>query len=221
MSTPAARKPGRPSLLTNDTRKALLDAVKLGAPVELCAAAAGIGETTFYAWMADGRAEHDAIEAGAEPRPDKERYLELYREVTANRVQAATRNVAAIQKAVQGGAVTEETTRTFRDHDGQVVTETTVKRAAPDWRAGAWYLERQFGRFFGKAAQEVQLTGAGGGPIQVSSDAEELSKRLSEHLAAAGGGAALPALGMAGNGDAGGEDDVLDVEVEDVIEHTE
>lgn len=213
MSTPETRKPGRPSLLTDETRKALLDTVKLGAPVELCAAAAGISETTFYTWMADGRAENDAIEAGNEPREEKAKFLDLYREVTSNRVQAATRNVAAIQKAVQGGQVTEETTRTYRDHDGQVVTETTVKRAAGDWRAASWYLERQFSRFFGKAATEVQITGAGGGPIQVSNDAVDLSARLSAHLASAGA-LTIPALEAGASGES--EDDVLDVEaVED------
>jgi len=214
MTTPVdpGRRPGRPSLLTDDTMKVLLDTVKIGAPVELCAAAAGIGEATFYRWMAEGRAEHEAIEAGADPREDKAALLELYLGVTANRVQAATRNVAAIQKAVQGGAVTEETTRTFRDHDGQTVTEKTVKRAAPDWRAASWYLERQFARHFGKAATEVQITGAGGGPIQVAAEAEDLSRRLSEHIAVATAGTAL-ALPEAVGGDDGDDDDDGDGEI--------
>lgn len=184
------RRPvGRPrKVVDENVQKTLLQALRLGVPISLACQAADIAESSFYGWMQRGYDEHEAQAAGEEPDEAEAPYLDLFREVKTARADAAVRNVGVIQKAAQGGTVTEETKETLPDG----TRRETVKRSAPDWRAAAWYLERSHRNEFGKGADQVEVTGKGGGPIEVTADAEDLSRRLAEHLAA--GVASTPAL---------------------------
>lgn len=178
-------KGGRPTLLTEDVEERLLAAVRVGSPVELSCQHAGISPSVFYKWMKLGREEHEAIADGEEPTEDYAAHLALFEGVTKARADAAVRNVTHVQKSAAGGYVTEEVTRKYRDPEtGKIIEETTVKRASPDWRAAAWYLERSHQAHFSKAAEQVEVTGEGGGPVQVSVDARDLAKRLQEHIEA-------------------------------------
>ena len=49
----------RPSKLTPETQKRIIDAIELGLPPEAAAAHAGIACSTFYKWTARGREEDD------------------------------------------------------------------------------------------------------------------------------------------------------------------
>lgn len=209
----ARRKTGRrPFLVDTDVAKTLVDAIKLGVPVSTACQAADISESIFYQWTARGRDAHENREAfedgdpAATPfDPADQPYLDLYLEIRKARATAATRNVGLIQKVAQGGSITEETVRTYRDHDtGELVQEKTVKRQAPDWRAAAWYLERSHKPEWGKGVDQVEVTGADGGPIQVAVDAEDLSNRLSKHLAE--GIATTPVLPALEAGGSDGDD---------------
>jgi hypothetical protein len=179
------RLPGRPSLLTETVQKRLLDAVKLGVPVKTACEHAGIHANTFYRWMARGYSEHEATAQGEDPIAEETPYLELYTAVSAGRAEAAIRNVGLIQKSAQGGYVTKTTEKKYKDVEtGQIIKEYSEDIASPDWRAAAWYLERIAPDEFGKDAVHVEVTGAGGGPIEMSQGMEELSARLAAHLAA-------------------------------------
>lgn len=192
------RPPGRPRKLLNDeVQKRLIEALQLGVPVATACQAVDIAESTFYVWMQRGNDEFEERaraadgDTQAQPDDDESIYHDLFVAVKKARAYAAVRNVGVIAKAANGGQVTEETTRKYRDPDtGELVTETTVKRTAPDWRASAWYLERSHRADWAKGAEQVELTGAGGGPIQFSVDADDLSRRLAEHIEA--GVAATP-----------------------------
>ncbi|MEQ7008418.1 hypothetical protein ABN028_19790 [Actinopolymorpha sp. B17G11] len=182
------RKPGRPTLLNPEVERRLVDAVRLGAPVAVASAHAGISEQSFYNWMNAGREEIEARDAGEPPNPDHEPHMRLWERIIDARAAATIRNVGQLQKAAAGGYVTEETTRKFRDPEtGRIITETTTKRAPVDWRAAAWWLERQQRSHFGKGVDQVELTGANGGPLQVEAtvDVQALTQRLQAHLATA------------------------------------
>jgi hypothetical protein len=208
------RPPGRPTLLNEQVKSRLLDALKLGVPIRTAAEHAGIHVNTFGRWMARGYSEHEARAQGKEPLEEETPFLDLYLAAQEAQSEAKLRNVGLVQKAAQGGYVTKETTKKYRDVEtGQVVTETLVEKAPPDWRAAAWWLERAAKDEFGKDAVQVQVSGAGGGPVQVNSSLEDLSKKLAEHLA---GNAAIAAITA---GEAGDEDDPDTVDA-DVVEDT-
>lgn len=186
----------RTRLMEPGVHKTLVDRTKLGLPGGLAAMAAGISERTFLDWMQRGAAESDRLadleEAGEESPaidPYAKPFLLLYRDVMQARAVAASHAMVNLQKSAVGGFITEETTRTFRNADGQKVTETTIKRQPPDWRANSWLLERQFRRDFGRDATQVEITGLPVESATTATDgkldpASDLAKRITDHLAA-------------------------------------
>lgn len=220
------RRPAQPAtgmrhLLTQDRHDRLVELSKAGVPALLAAPQVGVTTRTFDRWLARGRAEEDRIldettDDGDEPPPrdTEEPYLLLWRDVDAARAVAATRNVLQLQKVATGGYVTKETTRQFRDPvTGKVVTETVKDVASPDWKANAWMLERQVRDHFGRATEQVEVSGPGGGPVEYAArDADALAGKIADNIAAmAAARAARPAL-VATPAPAD-EPDVVDAEV--------
>jgi hypothetical protein len=179
------RGPGRPSkLLDPQIVKTLVEALRLGVPVSIACQGSGVSESAFYGWMQRGWAEQEErTNPDYVPNPDEQPHLDLFLTVTKARSEAAMRNVGLIQKAAQGGAVIEETTKKYRDHSGEQVEEKTLKRTGPDWRAAAWYLERAHRSEFAKGAEQVEISGPGGGPVSISGEEiDRLSAKLTLHI---------------------------------------
>jgi transposase len=186
-----ARRPqsrsGRPRLLSDEVEARLVAASRTGVAVELAAEMAGVSRSSFLGWMARGRAEVEAREGGADQDPDEEEYVVLYEKVRTARATAAARAMMNIRRVADGGIVTKVTTRKFRDSvTGEIVEETVEDRTSPDWRADAWYLERQHREYYGKdAIVAVEITGLGDGPagpddqpVDLSALAERLDRTL-------------------------------------------
>ncbi|MER7951995.1 hypothetical protein ABTY59_31850 [Streptomyces sp. NPDC096079] len=178
---------GRPRLLSEEVEQRLVSASRTGVAVELAAEMAGVSRSSFLAWMARGRAEVEARETGEEPDPVEDEYAALYEKVRTARATAAARAMMNIRRVADGGIVTKTTTRQYRDGvTGEIVTETVEDRTPPDWRADAWYLERQHREQYGKdAVVAVEITGLGDipqgddeGPVDLSALAERLDKSL-------------------------------------------
>jgi transposase len=178
--------PGRPRLLSEDVEARLVAASRTGVAVELAAEMAGISRTSFLRWMARGRAEAEAREAGEPPEEEESEYAALYEKVRTARATAALRAMANIRRVADGGIVTKVTTRRFRDSvTGEIVEESVEDRTSPDWRADAWYLERQHRAHYGKdAVLAVEITGLGGQAdddeqlVDLSALADRLDKTL-------------------------------------------
>lgn len=180
-------RPGRPRLLSEEVEARLVAASRTGVAVELAAEMAGVSRTSFLRWMARGRAEIEAREEGEPPAEEESEYAALYEKVRTARATAAARAMANIRRVADGGIVTKVTTRRFRDSvTGEIVEETVEDRTSPDWRADAWYLERQHREHYGKdAIVAVEITGLGDvpadqddAPIDLSALAERLDRSL-------------------------------------------
>ncbi|MET8696823.1 hypothetical protein ABZV65_30285 [Streptomyces bauhiniae] len=191
MSRRKPRRPartGRPRLLSEEVEARLVAASRTGVAVELAAEMAGVSRSSFLAWMARGRAEVEAREEGEQPDPDEEEYAALYEKVRTARATAGARAMMNIRRVADGGIVTKVTTRQFRDSvTGEIVTETVEDRTAPDWRADAWYLERQHRDHYGKdATLAVEITGLGNLPAAADDedtvDMVALTERLNASL---------------------------------------
>lgn len=175
--------PARARLLTPDVEARLIEASRAGLAVDLAAVNAGISRATFLRWMAYGRTEAVDRAAGKDPDPDMDRFVEFFEKVERARASAALSAALDIRRASRGGIVT--THRKFDPHSGKMVEETIT--TPPDWRAAAWYLERQHRKQYGKEDHlEVELTGAAGGPVAVENTgpSADLATRLAETLQA-------------------------------------
>jgi hypothetical protein len=173
--------PARARLLTPEVEARLIEASRAGLAVDLAAVYAGVSRATFLRWMAYGRTEAVDRAAGEEPDPENDVFVELFDKVERARATAAMAAAMDIRRASRGGIVT--THRKFDPHSGKVLEETIT--TPPDWRAAAWYLERQHRKQYGKDDHlEVELTGAAGGPLQVeqTGPAADLATRLAATL---------------------------------------
>jgi hypothetical protein len=180
-----AATPARARLLTPEVEERLIEASRAGLAVDLAAVNAGISRATFLRWMAYGRTEIVDRAAGSDPNPEMDPFVDLFEKVERARAAAALSAALDIRRASRGGIVTKETRRTFDPRTGKVVEETVIDKTPPDWRAGAWYLERQHPKQYGKDDHlEVELTGAAGGPLKVqhTGPAADLAERLAETL---------------------------------------
>ena len=169
------REPGRPTLLDKEVEKKLIEATKIGSPMNAAAAYCGISVRAFEDWMRRGHTEQGRIDDGEEPDPVEAKYLSLYTKIVEARAHASVASVGLIRKAAVGGQVTETTTRRYRDAAGDLVEETTEKRTSGDWRAAAWWLERQNRSDFGK---ETTVNTNVKGEVTVGVKADELAERI-------------------------------------------
>ncbi|MEU3455661.1 hypothetical protein ABZ671_18970 [Micromonospora sp. NPDC006766] len=145
---------GRPSKLTPEIADRIIKAVRLGNFLETAAKASGVHPATVYRWL------QDADKPGS-PRAKRE-----FRDALSRaRAEAEQRMVGAVIKDANGGYVTKRVTRVLRNGDKE--TEETI--AGPNGRVALEFLSRAFpDRWARRSALEV--TGAGGGPIQVSAE---------------------------------------------------
>jgi len=187
-SLPAQRRGGRPSKLTEHTADAIIHAVLDGNHLTTAAAMAGISNATLHRWVEQGNATEEAIEAGRPYDVSGLRYLEFRDRLADARAQAEAKAVAVVQKQMVGGYLIHErplqnlSGDPVHDHDGNVLVERTY--AQPDGRLALSYLARSRPAQWGQSASNrVELTGAGGGPVQVEHGSPDQITALSQRLA--------------------------------------
>jgi hypothetical protein len=133
---------GRSTKLTPAVQTAICNAVAAGIPYVQAALLAGIGRSTALQWVQRGEGTHD--------RPATKPSVDFVEALAQAKAQDLTRRVVRINQAGQGGAVIYEKTIETVDKDGKVTRRIVEQRkAAPDWRADSWHLERAYPREFG------------------------------------------------------------------------
>lgn len=191
----------------------MLNALRAGVPVTASCLHAGVPVSAHYRAM-DAGAEAQELADDGRPLNDRQQAYREYREqVLRARAQTVGVHVALIAKAAEGGALVKETTRRYRNDDGEMVTETEREFTRPDWRASKFFLTTGFARteFVERSAASVELTGANGGPVQMV-PAEEALHAVATRLAAV---QATQAKQLPGGWDPEDEDDVQDAELVD------
>jgi hypothetical protein len=131
-SKPKGRPKGATILLDEIKREELINLIVLGLPINKAVAMVNIAESTFYNWMSRGMVERDRLATlkDAKPKPDERIYLDFLESLTRARAEAIAKKVAAVSSAASQG----------------------------DWRASAWWLERQVPEEFGRVDKQEVLS---------------------------------------------------------------
>jgi hypothetical protein len=148
---------GRKTLLLDTViEQTLLDYIRIGTPIRVAVASTGIAEKSFYSWMARGLAERERLSLvkGAKENPTEVIFLQFLQQVERAKAEAITKKVAVIAKSGNEG----------------------------DWRAAAWWLERQMPEEFGKT-DKLEIGGNNGEPIRIQVEMGELEMKIAKVLA--------------------------------------
>lgn len=119
-TTPA--RTGRTSLLNATTKERIVSAVRSGAYLDDAASLAGVGRSTLFLWLAEGKNALEKRDNGEKLSDRDVLCLDFLDAVESARAEAQLRNVMIIQKAANEGT----------------------------WQAAAWYLERTNPRKWGR-----------------------------------------------------------------------
>jgi hypothetical protein len=163
-SAVAKKEPAKPTkprgrkliLLNPEVEKTLLDYIRIGTPVRTAVTSAGITEKSFYLWLNRGIAERERLNLSksAKENPSEVVFLQFLQSVERARAEAITKKVAVIAKSGNDG----------------------------DWRAAAWWLERQMRDEFGKT-DRVEIGGTNGEAIKIQIEMGELENKIAKVLA--------------------------------------
>lgn len=151
MSDPTTKpaRTGRTPLLNPTTQERIVSAVRSGAYLDDAAALAGVGRSTLFLWLSEGKKAQQK-EENAEKLTDRDRLcLDFLDAVESARAEAQLRNVAIIQKAANEGT----------------------------WQAAAWFLERTNPKKWGRY-ETVEIGVAEDRPVEVSEIASLLDQRI-------------------------------------------
>lgn len=154
---PAKKSAGRPTALLEQAKEqTLLDYIRIGTPVRKAVTASGIAEKTFYNWMSRGMSERERLSMtpNAKENPSEVIFLQFLQRVEQARAEAIAKKIAVIAKSGNEG----------------------------DWRAAAWWLERQVPEEFGKT-DRFEIGGTNGEAIKVQIEMGDLEDKIAKVLA--------------------------------------
>lgn len=123
---------GRPTKLTPEIQKTIMDALRRGSYMETAAAYAGISKNTLYDWLRRGAREKQRLANNSRARmlKDERPFVEFSDAIKKAQAEAELRDLEIIRKAAEEG----------------------------EWQASAWRLERKFPDKFGRRVIDVNAT---------------------------------------------------------------
>lgn len=133
----------------------LVEAAAACCSPEEAAALAGIGRSTYFAWLARGRQAREARDSGAEVLATETPFLDLLDHITRARAEQAIHAVAAIHAAADRG----------------------------QWRAAAWFLERSYPERWGAPSRRHPQPPPAPAPVDLSPQAlaDRITFLLDQH----------------------------------------
>lgn len=163
------------------------------------AARAGIATETLRAWRTKGNRARGDITNGRRRFEDLDDHeaacVELADRMERAETDAKVELVEVLLATARGGLIQQRVIEQVNPDTGEVLSRRVEKITAPhDAKWAAWLLSHRYSDYRG---HQVELTGPGGGPIQLDVDAKvrllEAAERAAERLG----------VGPSGNGDAG------------------
>lgn len=140
-----------------------------------CVAAATDG-STLNQWIDKGSDAARKRGRGERLTANERRYLAFALEVGAAQARGRERIIGSISAAAAGAV--KKITQTKKDKDGNVVETIERTEELPgDVNAAQWIAERRWNRDWGRR-QQLEVTGAEGGPVQVQSPLVDLVAAL-------------------------------------------
>lgn len=153
MAATPVKKPGRPTLLNEQRKEAILTMLRAGSYIDDACRAVGISDATFYNWINRGRAQQDRVTAGLEIEENERPFLEFFEAVREADAEGIVSHVMNIDNAAKNGT----------------------------WQASAWILERKQPKKWGRF-DRTEISGPEGGPIQITISTEELERKVARIL---------------------------------------
>jgi hypothetical protein len=145
---------GRKTLLTPDAEKEIIESIAVGVPVKDALKDQGVSESAYYNWIKRGTEEIDRLERDpkAIPNPSEVVFVEFVESVERAKSTAAKIHVKNVVRAGYQG----------------------------DWRASAWWLERQRRDEFGKEAPITVVGTQNNLQINMTVTLAEIQRKLKE-----------------------------------------
>lgn len=161
----------------------VLDAVSIGAPRKVAAAAGGVSPASLFGWRAKGIVAAALLAAGQQITANQVAYADFAKRLDEADATCLMRALTEVQKvATKGYDITRRTTVEKTDGQGTVIeatTTTVVERYPPQWKANAWLLERRFPDLFGQRVVHVDDDR----PLDPDDEARHLGDALREAYA--------------------------------------
>jgi transposase-like protein len=179
---------GRRSTLTPELARRIAAMVAAGNYLETSARAHGVPPGTLWQWLKQGEEAHEALVRGEKLAGQARVYAGFAEAVAQARSRAEVVAVDSIRRSIEGGMLVSEKPvvtkdgRLVRDDGGQILFERTY--SLPDGKLALEYLSRTAPNRYGRtpSVERVEVTGEGGGAIQV--EATEVVQSLASRLAA-------------------------------------
>lgn len=163
---------GRPTKLTDEVIKLMVNARRSGVPDWQAAHFAEVSTRSYTDWKLQGAQD---VSDGKDTV-----YSRLVLGLEKAKADQIAASLVRINQAARGGTVLEETVVSTTNPDGTITTTTKRKLAQPLWTADAWLCERTQPDDFGRTVVHQEVTGKEGGPVAVVVDSWAGIAKLAE-----------------------------------------
>lgn len=181
----------------------IAEVLRVGGSLKDAAARCGVSTPSLHAWVRNGTRLAAAVETGGRLEKSLTR-AEAAEVRVARTVETATAEgkllLLGLLDRVSRGHETRVVTVKLDVHGNEIERTERTEQHGPDAATIRWRLSRHFPEEW---AGRVEVTGAGGGPIEVATTAErasELAEALRTQLEAAAAGQAAATNGSSSNG---------------------